>query len=372
MAGVFNKFLGQLDGLSAVATETFGLFMSLNKQTLVRVENRRLTKILSWQPIAIQGEQQVFWQHACEALEHVNANVIYCRYDQMYSAPSMVDFYAFAKNFGAQCFLELPTYPYAQEIQDNVKRQVDETNRLALAPHTDLIFSTSRFEKVMGVENIFFTNQVNKNVFELASQSTAPLIDLTNKLSILSVANVREWHGFDRAIVGLANYNKASPEMLIHYHIVGEGNHLGELKTLVGSLNLSEYVTFHGHKSAQQLTEFYDHASLCIASLGLHRIGIEHSSTLKVREYLANGLPLVACNPDPALVDLPWVYWCKEDDSALNFTEIVEFVKQQNSQYALRQDIRQYAHKHLTWQQHAETILEHAKQLLNQCIGISK
>ena len=37
----------------------------------------------------------------------------------------------------------------------------------------------------------------------------------------------------------------------------------------------------------------YDRCHFAIASLGLHRIGIDVASTLKTREYLAKGMPFV-------------------------------------------------------------------------------
>ena len=348
MAGVFKKFVGQVEGFSAQGLQVYGLFMSRNRQRLVVFKDGLFKDVRLWQPIAIEGEQQRFWHNALSALACCRPDAIYVRYDQMYQDACLVPFFERAHSLGVKTILELPTYPYAQEIKDELKRATDASNRCKLADHVDHIFSTCKLDTIMGTGNSYFTNQIDQSVFDAASNAITPLFE-QQPIRFLSVANVREWHGFDRLIRGMGKYVSQPSARPVHYDIVGEGAELQRLQQLVKEQNLTEQVSFHGHQSAEQLSSFYDKTSLCIGSMGLHRIGITHSSTLKVREYLANGLPVVACNPDPALENLPWVCWFDEDDSALDVEKIVCFADSLNRQADIRQQIRDYARQNLSW-----------------------
>lgn len=57
-------------------------------------------------------------------------------------------------------------------------------------------------------------------------------------------------------------------------------------------------VTFHGWVNSEQLQGLYQRSNLGIGSFGNHLVGKNTDSTLKVLEYLANGLPVILGHRD--------------------------------------------------------------------------
>jgi hypothetical protein len=58
-------------------------------------------------------------------------------------------------------------------------------------------------------------------------------------------------------------------------------------------------VRFHGFMPFQQYRSILNSADVAIGTLALHRKGMTETSALKVREYLAIGLPVIIGHPDP-------------------------------------------------------------------------
>ena len=93
-----------------------------------------------------------------------------------------------------------------------------------------------------------------------------------------------EWHGLDLLLKALAH-----SAWNVKVHVVGE----------VGDANYSaakrdERVTLHGTLTRDEIHKLGSRCTVGISSLALSRIGMSAGSTLKVREYLAMGLPVFA------------------------------------------------------------------------------
>jgi hypothetical protein len=88
------------------------------------------------------------------------------------------------------------------------------------------------------------------------------------------------WHGVDK----LVDFARRSPDLQVD--IIGYES-LSEFEPLPANLNL------HGYLSAEAYRTVLARADLAISSLALHRIGLEEASTLKSRECLAMGIPVV-------------------------------------------------------------------------------
>ena len=64
---------------------------------------------------------------------------------------------------------------------------------------------------------------------------------------------------------------------------------------------LENNVFFWGAKSGDELKDFVNRADIGIASLGMHRLGLNVASTLKVKEYCAYGLPFIYAYTEKAI-----------------------------------------------------------------------
>lgn len=96
------------------------------------------------------------------------------------------------------------------------------------------------------------------------------------------------WHGLDRVLM-LA---QAMPD--VEFHVVGSSGSQDELHN----------VSYHGLLDRQALANLYSRCSVGLGSLAMERVGMNSSSSLKVREYLACGLGVLLESPDADLEGL--------------------------------------------------------------------
>jgi glycosyltransferase involved in cell wall biosynthesis len=99
------------------------------------------------------------------------------------------------------------------------------------------------------------------------------------------------WHGVDK----LVDFARRFPDLQLD--IIG-------YDVLPGFEPLPANLTLHGYLSAEGYQSVLARADVAISSLALHRIGLEEASTLKSRECLALGIPLVVAYRDTDLGDL--------------------------------------------------------------------
>ncbi|WP_298314731.1 hypothetical protein [uncultured Aquimarina sp.] len=85
-----------------------------------------------------------------------------------------------------------------------------------------------------------------------------------------------QWHGVDKI------YYLAQKLPEFDFHIIGIND--------TSSLN---NLKFYGYLSIEKIKEIYSFCDIAIGSLSLYKAGVNESSTLKVREYLSYGLPVI-------------------------------------------------------------------------------
>ena len=170
---------------------------------------------------------------------------------------------------------------------------------------------------------------------------------IDNEIHILCVANVSRWHGLDRLIMGLNNYNKNTN---IYIHIVGDGSELSSLIKLTTEFALINNVVFHGFKTGDELDEFFNKCHIAVGSLGIHRIGLKEASILKAREYCARGIPyIIACDDPDFPKDFPYILRLPADESPIDINEVVAFAKRMSEDKQHPQKMHEYASVHLDW-----------------------
>lgn len=207
---------------------------------------------------------------------------------------------------------------------------------------------------------VYISNGIDVESIKLKSKNES------NIINFISVANVSNWHGFDRVIRGLYEYysdNYVAQE--VFYHCVGEGDDLENLKKLVKYLNLEKYVFFPGAKSGKELDNIFDKSDIAIGSLANHRKGLFYDSALKNREYCARGIPFILASPDPDFPEMfPYVFRVSSDEGAVNIKEIISWYErliQENPDYSI--EMRKYAEEHLSWEAKLMTVLERINKL---------
>jgi len=156
------------------------------------------------------------------------------------------------------------------------------------------------------------------------------------------------WHGLDKLRLIAA----ALPEATLHI--------LGPDKDECVNLwqSCPPNVQFHGYLDGPASAEIVSHMDLGISTLALHRKNMNEACPLKMRQYFAHGLPVIAGHPDPDVdansgfvLQLPNT----EENVSRHLPEIVHFVYHAFRDVALRQAIRNHASSYMS-ESHKETM----------------
>ena len=117
------------------------------------------------------------------------------------------------------------------------------------------------------------------------------------KISLLFTASsFFSWHGLRELLVSMAAYPGRDA---VELHLVG--NVLEPEMQLIERTGLSHCVRIHGHLDMRQIRERLAQTDAGIASFGLGESDLKEACTLKVREYLAAGVPVYSGHRDAAL-----------------------------------------------------------------------
>lgn len=178
-----------------------------------------------------------------------------------------------------------------------------------------------------------------------------------NKIHLLALASMCIWHGYDRLIQGLADYSGNDKERIIIDMVGNEGDgSLKKWKKLTQSLSIENQVIFHGRVEGDALTDIFNQANVGVCSLGLYRMGFQSGSILKLREFMARGLPFIYAADDPSIDPTKtWYLKVSNDDLPIDISRVIEFANNLNSDVS--SEMREYAIKHMSWESQFERII---------------
>lgn len=173
-----------------------------------------------------------------------------------------------------------------------------------------------------------------------------------NTINLVGVAYLSVYHGFDRIIKVIAQWNQTNNKKYV-FHIIGDNPGtpiLESLKNQAEKLNVSEYVVFHGIQNQQYIYKYYSQCDMAVGSLGLFRIDLITSSILKSREYCLAGIPFITAGKDYDFTgDIPFCFNVSNDDSIDDILQVFKSFPERRKTFTDEQ-IRQYAIEHLTFE----------------------
>ena len=243
--------------------------------------------------------------------------------------------------------LEIPTYPYDNEIQGLVSvtlKWKDQYARKKLKNYVDVVLTYSDDKEIFGIKTINISNGVDAvNLSEAVKRYPHPD---DGKIRFMACAKFNLWHGYDRAIEGLHQYfQKADANKNIEIEMVGDGDSLEFYRRLVEKYRLQDYVKFHGKKQGEELIKVYSICDIGLDSMGRHRSGVYFNSSLKGKEYCAYGLMIVSGVETELdhVSDFEYYYRIPADDSPMDFEKVLAFYDEKANKVAYRSKIMQYA-----------------------------
>ena len=272
--------------------------------------------------------------------------------------PWLIRFFKKLKKAGVHAVTEIPTYPYDDEFKNFGRKErlglkIDQLFRKKLYQQMDALVTFSDAERIFGQRTIRISNGVDFDSIPLHHlPSTLHLPPST--LHLIGVAEVHDWHGFDRVMTGIGEY-KGKRDVV--FHVVG-GVHPNRMNNvfmpIIEKYGLHDKIVFHGQLFGEELTNVFNQCQFAIGSLGRHRSGITVIKTLKNREYATRGIPFIYSEQDSDFDQQSYVIKAPADDSPIDIQRIIDFMDHFNMK---PEEIRRTV-EHLTWKIQMQKVVD--------------
>lgn len=338
--GIDKKVLSQIKTLKDVGIDCELTIMKSNKEDFWHKLYNTITCRLPY------GNSDPTWKYD---KKFETADFIYFRRPTSLNYPMLKILRKVKKNNPrVKIIMEIPTYPYDDELKTSVKdypRYIkDKYNRKKLKGIVDRIAVQNDLDEIFRIPTLNFTNGIRVKDIE-------PRIPVkTESITICAVASMEPWQGYERIIAGLSQYYKNGGQEDISIHLVGEGKEKAVYENMVNELQLNSHIHFEGFLSGGALENIYSKSDIALDSFGRYKTNNEFSTSLKSREYLAKGLPIVSGSKVDIITDsFPYYYEFSSDSSIIDFKKVIEFYHKvytsEHSKEEVIEEIREYAFK---------------------------
>lgn len=281
--------------------------------------------------------------------------------------PWLIAFFKKLRRAGIHAVTEIPTYPYDGEFKNfewkiRAELKIDQIFRERLYQQMDALVTFSDAERIFGQRTIRISNGVDFDSIPLHEPLT-----INRELHLIGVAEVHDWHGFDRVMTGIGEYyrgegreergEKNEAQRDVFFHVVG-GVHPNRMNTvfnpIINKYGLQDHVIFHGQLFGDELTKVFNQCQFAIGSLGRHRSGITVIKTLKNREYATRGIPFIYSEQDSDFDHQPYVLKAPADESPVDIRQIIDFM----DHFTMKpEDIRKTV-ENLTWKIQMQRVVD--------------
>lgn len=320
--GVAKKVLQQdvvLSEISECAIYSYG-------SSGCTVQKIKCGKIICCRNVSKINRRRVLYSTAYRYCVQNGVNVVYLRYG--FCDGQFINFLKKLKKRNVIVILEIATFPYSLSFvgcKGVIERTFDNHYSKQLVGLVDRVVTYTGDRSIYGIECISIHNGI-------LPESLKPICSIANvkdEIHMIAVSTMTERHGYDRVIEGLRLYYESfkDGDIKVIIDLVGDGPEREKYQVLVSEYGLEESVIFHGYLNGGFLESLYSKASVALDCFGCFRQGIHSASTLKTREYLLKGLPIVsACKIGCLDDDYPYVYYFGENEEPVNIGEILQFL----------------------------------------------
>lgn len=356
------KFDGEMAAARALGHEVYYIGWNKDRLLLCSEEGQELIQTCPLARLPAYGKT-VFYIDLMNALKKVilanQMDLVYMRFMPTFgNAPAAM---AALKAKGGKLIVEHPTYPFENGKTTSLLRMpVFAYNAKVFGRMESMIDLYTLIGdycdgKLNGRPAMNIVNGVDVNHY----QEHKPCAGTTD-IHLLALASMSHWQGYDRLILALA---KDQSDERVYVHMVGDDGD-GSLKAwekLSDELGTSNQVIFHGELHGDALDEIVEKCDIGIGGLGLYRKGQLTSMTLKVREYMARGLPFVYAVDDPMVPDdARFCLKLANDDSMIDMQQIIRFAKAAKINADVPAQMRSYAREHMSWEGIMRAVFEKA------------
>jgi len=291
-------------------------------------------KTSKWQRLRLLSIQYEF---VVNSLKDIKPDLTYSRY--LFPAKKVTQI----KEYSGRLVMEINSDDRAEYLQKRL-----------LTGLYNAIFRRQVLNKVDGL--VFVTNELaNKSAF---SSYTKQRLVIGNGVEVCSFEFVEKagnlkpqlvfigspgqsWHGLDK----VGYLAEQCPDY--GFHVVGPNN--GECMQLWGQI--PNNITVHGYMASIDAQKIIKNMDVGIATLALYRKDMSEACPLKVRQYLAQGLSVIAASDDPD-IQFPQSFYLQLPNNGKNVESnlvvIRDFVERVTGHTDIRLSARQFAEKYLS------------------------
>lgn len=271
--------------------------------------------------------------------------------------PWLINFFKKLRKAGIHAVTEIPTYPYDEEFKNfdwkaRLGLKIDQLFREKLSQQMDALVTFSDAERIFGQRTIRISNGVDFDSIPLHQPSAINY--QPSSLHLVGVAEVHDWHGFDRVMTGIGEYHG---DREVFFHVVG-GVHPNRMNNvfapIINQYGLQNKIIFHGQLFGDALTQVFNQCQFAIGSLGRHRSGITVIKTLKNREYATRGIPFIYSEQDSDFDHQLYVLKAPADESPVDIQQIIDFM----DHFTMKPEDIRHTVEHLTWKIQMQRVLE--------------
>lgn len=297
--------------------------------------------------------RQAFYKIVWEWIEEYGIERTYVRHpwgDQWF-----VEFLKKQKEKNIKSVLEIPTYPYDQEIKNPRILLEDRYCRQYLHKYVNKITTFSEDSVIWGIPCLSIKNGIDIERIPLKENREKK----EKQLTMIAVATMRAWHGYERVIHGMYHYYQNGGTYDLLFNLVGDGPELNLYQELVKKYQLESRVVFSGKLEGKELDLQYHLSDLAIGTLGHYRLDFHGKvSPLKTAEYCARGIPFVIGYEDLNFSDKEeFLFRIADNGDPVDMELVIDFYEKVAEKSGYHKRMRNYAEKNLTWDHILEPVV---------------
>ncbi len=236
---------------------------------------------------------------------------------------------------------------YEKKIVRNVLSIVAVTNEIA------------EHQKLKGAVNaIVCPNGIETQKYTLR---TPPPLDKTIRIMFLKgTSSLSSWNGFDRLLKSIDKYVQSRYDL----ELIIVGGHLPN------EIDERPYVKKVGYLEGEDLNKCFNEVHLGVSTLELYKKELNEAAVLKTREYFARGLPFIYAYEDVAFRDSDFALKFPNDNSLINFDEVINFVEKQSKNKDVPKLMRDYCFKYMDYKGIMSQLVYNLKKLNSNSVNL--
>lgn len=166
-----------------------------------------------------------------------------------------------------------------------------------------------------------------------------------DEIHMISVTNELSYHGYDRIIRGIAEYNSSN----VYLHLVGKIQKT--TKRMISEFGLEKQIILYGYQMGENLTQIYNKCNIGVGPLAPHRIGGKEGTGIKTKEYFAIGLPYFYAGQELLVPDdYPYVLKLAADESPIDIESVITFFNNIRNESDMQEQMRDFAKENFSWE----------------------